>query len=48
MNQFAHHGGGKHGVDNQMESLSLAEMEDICLRARREIVEGEHLVPLVE
>jgi hypothetical protein len=31
-----------------MEPLSLSEMEDIRLRARREIVEGEHLVPLVE
>ena len=48
MHQLAHDGGSEHGVDDEMEPLPVAEVEDVRLHARREVVEGEHLVALVE
>ena len=38
----------EHRIDNEMEPRPIGEMEDIALRARREIVEGEDLCPRVE
>jgi hypothetical protein len=38
----------QHRVHHQVEAISFAEMEDVGLRARREVVEGEHFPPLVE
>ena len=35
-------------VDDEVEPLALAEMEDVRLVARREVVEGEDLTTLVE
>ena len=48
VHELADDGGRQHRVDDEMEPLALAKMEDIGLLARREVVEGEDLPTLVE
>ena len=38
----------QYRVDDEMKAVALPKMEDIGLGARREVVEREHLVALVE
>ena len=48
VHELAYDGGRQHRVDDEMEPLALAKMEDIGLLARREVVEGEDFPTLVE
>ena len=38
----------EHGVDDEMESVTIPEVLDVVERSGREIVEHPHLVPFVE
>jgi hypothetical protein len=48
VHKLADDGRGEHRVDDEVEALALAELDNIRLCARREVVEGEDLPALVE
>ena len=48
VHELADHGLREDRVDDEVEPVALAEMEDVRLLARREVVEGEDLATLVE
>ncbi len=48
VHELADDGRGEHRVDDEVEALAIAEVGDIRLCARREVVEGVDLPALVE
>ena len=48
VHELADDGLREHRVDDEVEALAVAELSDVRLLARREVVEGEDLETLVE